>query len=110
MSMSYYNATLEYATNTLKFWLYDENGVEVNFDVPLTLGMARIDGTGSTQTITGSVSGNHATFIVTPSEEMLYKAGDSLYDYEAPKYEHAFSIKSEAQVFIVGKLNLVQAP
>lgn len=108
MAKSNYNAMLEYARNTLEFWMYDDNDVPINFDTPLTWSMSRMDDETKTYSVQGTVVGNHATFVVEPTKTNLYKAGDKLYSYDEPVYEHIFSVRSADKVYISGKLNMVQ--
>lgn len=108
MAKSNYNFTLEYATNTLEFWMYDDNDVEIPFESGVVFSVSRMDDPTKTYSAGGVSSGNHATFIVTPSKATLYKSGDDLYSYDEPVYEHIFSVRSPNNVYISGKLNLVQ--
>ena len=110
MSKVVYNATLEYAHNTLEFWMYDKDNKPIAFDNALVFHIGRLDGDETkTYSIEGVVDGNHAKFFVKPTKAALYSEGDDLFSYSEPVYEHYFSVKSGANVYIVGKLNLVQA-
>lgn len=108
MALATYNATLEYATNTLEFWLYDDAGGDVAFDTSTTLTITRIDNDTNTYSVVGKLDGNKVTFIVTPPIS-LASSTDNLYSYDEPEFYHIYSIKSNNQVYLSGKLNLVKA-
>ena len=108
MAKANYNGMLEYAPNVLEFWMFDENDVAINFDSELRYSITRIDDSTKTYSVLGVVSGNHVTFNVNPPKETLYKAGDKLFSYDEPVYEHIYSVKSPNRVYIGGKLNMIQ--
>ena len=109
MALASYNATLEYATNTIEFWLYDDANAPVSFNANTKLSIERLDDSSMFQEFVGSVSGNKVTFTVNPLESVLYKTGDDLYSYDDPKYEHIYSVKADGvETYLMGKLNLVK--
>jgi len=107
MALVQYNATLEYATNTLEFWYYGDEGEELAFDAGTSFSIQRIDNTSNVYTVVGTIDGNKVTFIVDPPSS-LQGPDDSLYDYDHPEYNHIYSVRSASQVYISGKLNLVE--
>ena len=107
MALVQYNATLEYATNTLEFWYYGDEGEELTFDSDTSFSIQRIDDVDNIYTVEGTVEGNKITFTVNPPNT-LQGEGDSLYDYDHPDYNHIYSVRSASQVYISGKLNLVE--
>lgn len=109
MAQVRYNGTLEYATNTLVFTRTDEIGRPLDFNSNITFSISRIDNENVIEEWNGSVEGNVATIIVTPSNS-LYKDGDKVYDYDNPTYEHVYSLKDGLNVYMCGKLNLIKVP
>ena len=107
MALVQYNATLEYAPNIIQFWYYGDEGEELAFDADTSFSIQRIDNASNVYTIGGTVEGNKVTFTVDPPSS-LQGAGDSLYDYDHPDYNHIYSVRSSSQVYISGKLNLVE--
>lgn len=109
MALVRHNSSLEYAANTVEFWLVDENGEGIDIDTGTTFNIQRIDdGTAMTPVAATTITGNYIKFIVNPSVS-LQKDTDSFYDYDNDKYEHIYSIKSATNVYVAGKLNLVKA-
>lgn len=109
MSKVIYNATLEYAPNTLEFWMYDSDELPINFDSGVTFNIGRLDDAAVVYTVAGVVTDNKVVFSVNPTKAALHKDSDDLFSYNEPAYEHFFSVKSGQNVYIVGKLNMVQA-
>ena len=109
MALANYNMELEYATNTLEFWLFDDANEPVDWIAPTTFNVQREDDETNDYSVTGTIEGNKVTFIVTPPQA-LQAPGDSLYDYDedAREYHHIYSIRNSATVVLKGKLNLVE--
>lgn len=107
MAAIYHNITLEYATNTIEFWRYADNGEEEPFPSVVEFNIRREDDENNSYSTIGTVVGNHVVFNVTPPIS-LFKSSDSVYDYRKPEYNHIFSVKSANDVFIVGKVNLIK--
>lgn len=105
--MVQYNATLEYAPNTLEFWLYGDEGEELPFDTNTTFNIQRVDNDTNTYSVTGIAVGNKITFSINPPNS-LKVSGDTQYDYDHPEYDHIYSVKSDSHVYVVGKLNLIE--
>lgn len=114
MAKANYNATLEYATNTLEFWLLDDAGDAQAFDVGTTLNIERKDDNSKKNVFTcvldsaGEAVDYHATVVVTPSEAILRKEDDNTHGYDKPAYLHIWSLKSPDNVYITGEMNLVE--
>lgn len=109
MSKVIYNATLEYSPNKLEFWMYDKDETPINFDPGLKFSIGRIDDNSVKYEVIGTTLANKAVFDINPTKALLAKEGDDLFSYSEPVYEHYFSVKSNSNVYIVGKLNMVQA-
>ena len=109
MSKAIYNSTLEYAPNVVEFWLNDEDDMPINFSGALTFNIQRIDDSSSTYSVQGVVTGNHVKFNISPPKATLSRAGDDLFSYDIPSYEHIYSVRSSNTTYIIGKLNMVQA-
>ena len=109
MSKVIYNATLEYSPNKLEFWMYDKDETPINFDPGLKFTIGRIDDDSVKYEVMGTTLANKAVFDINPTKSLLAREGDDLFSYDEPVYEHYFSVKSYDNVYIVGKLNMVQA-
>ena len=113
MALANYNATLEYATNTLQFWNVDDAGAPTAFAVDTVFSIERMDNNTATQSWNQSVNSDAAAgfveFVVTPSKGILWSAGDTLYDMNDPVYEHIWSLKSPStNVYVSGYMNLIE--
>ncbi len=110
MAMANYNATLEYATNTWDFRLADADGVLVPFDGTTRLSIERADGSGASQTfnVQSGAGTDYIVFKVTPDKSILYKEGDTIYDLDNQVFEHIWSLRSNGNTYITGKMNLVE--
>ena len=109
MSKAIYNSTLEYAPNVVEFWLNDEDGMPINFNKTVSFNIQRIDNSSSTYSVQGVVTDNHVKFSINPPKATLSRAGDDLFSYDIPNYEHIYSVRSSDTTYIIGKLNMVQA-
>ena len=113
MALANYNATLEYATNTLQFWNVDDADAQLKFDADTIFSIERISNSAATQSWNQSVNSDAAAgfveFVVTPSKGTLWAAGDTLYDMNDPVYEHIWSLKSPStNVYVSGYMNLIE--
>ena len=115
--MANYNATLEYAVNTIEFWLMDDGGYAENgFEVGTTFNIERVDGTGTPYSspaifeMEGGVEINtyHIEFQIEPTYADLGNESDNPYDYDNETYDHVFSVRSSTEVYLRGKLNLIK--
>ena len=110
--MANYNATLEYAVNTIEFWLMDDGGYAENgFEVGTTFNIERVDGTGTPYSATGTVDSEnsaHIEFQIEPTYADLGNESDNPYDYDNETYDHVFSVRSSTEVYLRGKLNLIK--
>jgi hypothetical protein len=107
MAFVKYNTTLEYATNTVEFTLYDDTGNPVNFEGTVTFNIRRIDDEANSYSVNGTVNTNTVTFTVTPPAT-LKGADDKLFNYDSPEYSHIYSVKSGNKVYIIGKVALLE--
>lgn len=118
MALVHHNTTLEYATNTVEFRLFDDLNEPMAFDTGTTFNIERIDdplavytasaaATGTTENSSGDPIANIITFSVTPPIT-LQRGTDSMYDYHTSEYNHIYSVKSNSNVYISGKINLVK--
>ena len=110
MAKATYNVTLEYAANTLEFWLTDDAGVPAAFNPGTEFRVERIDDASVVSVWSGtSDEVGHIRFEINPLEGVLYKDGDSITDYDKVTYEHVYSLRdTTAEVYLRGKLNLVK--
>lgn len=109
MALVNYNTTLEYATNTVTLSLVDDLGLAEDFTGNnFTFNIERIDDSSVKYTQGCTVVGSQLTVVVTPPKGTLYAVGDDLYSFVNPKYEHIYSIKSDTQVYMAGKVNMVE--
>jgi hypothetical protein len=104
---------LEYASNTLEFWQYSEANEELPFGNNLRLSLARIDNPDTAVTYfpdtTANGSTGYAKFSINPTvSSLLYNPADSMTDYNTPKYDHIWSLKSDSDVYMMGYCNLVK--
>ena len=110
MAKATYNTTLEYAANTLEFWLTDDSGAPLAFAAGTTFRIERTDDSTVNSFWAGlSDEVGHIRFTVNPLENILYKDGDTVTDYNKVTYEHIYSLRDTAEeVYLRGKLNLVR--
>jgi len=109
MALVNYNTTLEYATNTVTLSLVDDLGLAQDFvGSNFTFNIERIDNPEVKYIEVCTAVGNQLTVEVTPPKDTLYVFGDDLYSFVNPVYEHIYSIKSDTQVYMAGKVNLVE--
>lgn len=112
MAKANYNATLEYATNRLEFWLTDDDGGAIAFPADTNFYIERLDNVNAAMSfneVARNDANGHIVFDVTPTESTLYVEGDTVYDYENVTFEHMYSVRAPGvDVFLSGLLNLVR--
>jgi len=108
-----YNATLENKVNTLTLAHFDELGEPDPFaqedsdtgEAGTYIYITELDGTTEVTNTQCTISTEHPNELAVRVD--LSGVSDVDSDYEHPKYEHLYSIRSSFKVYMYGKLNIV---